>query len=173
MNSPCFRWVRSRRVGPASVGSERHAACARGPGTFGLSGGLITSKGKAVRVGSVITDLSLKPSAKKYAHPLANCLYFYDKTCKACADRCPAGVIIEKGQDKAECFDYCFSTIHPLKQPEYGVKVTGCGLCQAQVPWSSGWIPGFSPWESLHHHLSMFSIFISTSSNLLIPLARV
>ena len=37
----------------ASTWSERHVAYVSGLGTFGLSGGLITAKGQAVRLGSV------------------------------------------------------------------------------------------------------------------------
>jgi epoxyqueuosine reductase QueG len=50
------------------------------------------------------------------------------------ANQCPAGVIIAKDHDKAKCFEYYFSIINPLKQPKYGVKVTGCGLCQTKIP---------------------------------------
>ena len=90
----------------ASKWSERHAAYACGLGAFGLSDGLITAKGKAMRVGSVVTDLPLKPSEKIYPHHQANCLYYFNKTCKACAARCPAGAITAKGHDKDKCYEY-------------------------------------------------------------------
>lgn len=61
-------------------------------------------------------------------------LYFYNKTCMARANRCPAGVITAKDHDQAKCFEYCFSIINPLKQSKYGVKGTGGGLCQTQIP---------------------------------------
>ncbi len=69
MNSSHFRRLKSRQVGWASNWSERHAAYACGLGAFGLSDGLITAKGKAMRVGSVVTDLPLKPSEKIFPHP--------------------------------------------------------------------------------------------------------
>ncbi|MBM4330505.1 MAG: epoxyqueuosine reductase [Deltaproteobacteria bacterium] len=137
MNSPYWKRVRSPRVGFASSWSERHAAYVCGLGTFGLSDGFITPKGKAIRVGSVVTNLPLKPSAKKYPHHQANCLYFFNRTCKSCAPRCPAGAITAKGHDKDQCSEYSYNTIGPAKRAEYGVKITGCGLCQTRVPCES------------------------------------
>jgi len=134
MISPHWKRLRSPRVGLASTWSERHAAYACGLGTFGLSDGFITPKGKAIRVGSVVTNLLLKPSAKRYLHHRANCLYSFNRTCKVCAARCPAGAITAKGHDKDKCMEYSYNTIRPLKMSEYGVKITGCGLCQTKVP---------------------------------------
>jgi epoxyqueuosine reductase len=134
MISPHWKRVRSPRVGLASRWSERHTAYACGLGTFGLSDSLITPKGKAIRVGSVVTSLPLKPSAKKYPHHRANCLHYVKRTCRVCATRCPAGAITAKGHDKDKCREYSYRTIGPLKRDEYGVKITGCGLCQTNVP---------------------------------------
>lgn len=134
MNSPHWKRLKSPRVGWASNWSERHAAYACGLGAFGLSDGLITAKGKAMRVGSVVTDLFLIPSNKIYPHHRANCLYYFNKTCRACADRCPAGAITEKGHDKNKCEAYFYSENFLNKKKEYGVKIAGCGLCQTKVP---------------------------------------
>jgi epoxyqueuosine reductase len=134
MNSPFWKWLQSTGVGIASSWSERHAAYACGLGAFGLSDGLITAKGKAMRVGSVVTDLPLKPSEKVYSHHHANCLYYFDKSCKACASRCPAGAITEKGHDKYKCYQYLHFTVLKAKKDEYGVQIAGCGLCQTRVP---------------------------------------
>ena len=129
-----WKWVRSSRVGLASKWSERHAAYACGLGAFGLSDGLITAKGKAMRVGSVVTDLPLKPSEKIYPDHQANCLYYFNRTCKACAARCPAGAITAKGHDKDKCYEYFHAVVEPAKKAEYGVSILGCGLCQTKVP---------------------------------------
>lgn len=134
MNSSYWKRLKSPRVGLASNWSERHAAYACGLGAFGLSDGLITAKGKAIRVGSVVTDLSLKPSEKIYPHHRANCLYYFNKTCRACAARCPAGAITAKGHDKDKCEGYTYGVAFRDKKEEYGVKITGCGLCQTKVP---------------------------------------
>lgn len=134
MISPHWKQVKSPRIGFASKWSERHAAYACGLGTFGLCDGLITPKGKAVRVGSVVTDLPLKSSERPYPHHRANCLHFFNKTCRACASRCPAGAITSKGHDKDRCFEYSYETVGSVKREEYGVRITGCGLCQTGVP---------------------------------------
>ncbi len=134
MNSPHWKRFRSPRVGFTSNWSERHAAYAGGLGTFGLSDGFITAKGMAMRLGSVVTNLPLKASPKNYPHHRANCLYFFNKTCKVCAARCPAGAITAKGHDKDKCFEYSRNTVGPSKRAEYGVSISGCGLCQTKVP---------------------------------------
>jgi len=132
MNSPHFRRLKFPKVGFASNWSERHAAYSCGLGAFGLSDGLITAKGKAVRVGSVVTDLVLRPSDKMYPHHRANCLHYFNGTCHVCATRCPCGAITSKGHDKDKCYDYMHNVIRSAV--EYGVDITGCGLCQTKVP---------------------------------------
>jgi epoxyqueuosine reductase len=134
MNSPHFRRLRSPKVGFASNWSERHNAYACGLGTFSLSDGLITPKGKAMRIGSVVTNLLLSPSVRKYPDHYSNCLYYFDRTCKVCAARCPAGAISAKGHDKDKCSEYLYGPKTSLKKAEYGVTITGCGLCQTNVP---------------------------------------
>ncbi len=134
MNSPFWKWLQSTPVGIASSWSERHAAYACGLGAFGLSDGLITERGKAMRVGSVVTDLPLKPSEKIYPNLHSNCLYYFNKSCKACASRCPVGAITEKGHDKYKCYEYLHVDVLRAKRDEYGVKIAGCGLCQTKVP---------------------------------------
>ena len=42
--------------------SERHVAYIAGLGTFGLHAGLLTNKGAAGRIGSVVTNLNLVPT---------------------------------------------------------------------------------------------------------------
>jgi ferredoxin len=134
MNSPHWRRLRSPRVGLASRWSERHAAYACGLGAFGLSDGFITLKGKAMRLGSVVTDLPLRPSEKLFSDIHANCLHYFNGTCRICASRCPAGAITAKGHDKDKCREYSYQVIKKTKAREYGVEITGCGLCQTKVP---------------------------------------
>lgn len=134
-NSPFWKHhMRSRKVGLTSNWSERHAAYVCGLGTFALCDGFITPIGKAMRLGSVVTDLILKPSPKPYPHHRANCLYFFNGTCRACAKRCPGGAITAEGHDKDRCLAYMHDVCLPAKGTEYGVKITGCGLCQTKVP---------------------------------------
>ena len=121
-------------MGFASNWSERHAAYACGLGAFGLSDGLITAKGKAMRVGSVVTDLPLKPSEKIYPHHRANCLYYFNKTCKACAPVVRRERLQQRAMTKINASNTLYEMIRPDKKEEYGVKITGCGLCQTEVP---------------------------------------
>jgi len=134
-NSPYFKHhMHSPRVGFTSNWSERHTAYACGLGTFGLCDGFITTKGKAMRLGTVVTDLVLKPSVRLYPHHHANCLYYFNKTCRVCARRCPGDAITSSGHDKDKCYDYMHNVCRPARMAGYGVEITGCGLCQTKVP---------------------------------------
>ena len=133
---PTFQYLRDEKVGWASPWSERHVAYACGLGTFSLNDGLITPKGMAIRVGSVVTLLQLAPSERKYRHPKENCLLFRNEECGKCIPRCPAGAITEKGHDKDKCWEYINSEPLKAKRSEYGLEnpPSACGLCQTGVP---------------------------------------
>ena len=66
---PNWTIINSQRFSYASSWSERHAAHAAGLGTFGLCDGLITAKGKAMRVGSVVARASIEPTAPAVCRP--------------------------------------------------------------------------------------------------------
>ncbi len=133
---PSFQTVRDEKSGWASPWSERHVAYACGLGTFSLNDGLVTPKGIAVRIGSVVTLLKLTPTEKKYRHFKENCLFFRDESCGKCIPRCPASAITEKGHDKDKCREYIGSNPLHEKRLEYGLQnpTTSCGLCQTGVP---------------------------------------
>jgi epoxyqueuosine reductase len=133
---PTFQYLRDERVGWTSPWSERHVAYACGLGTFSLNDGLITPKGMAVRIGSVVTLLKLAPSERKYRHPKENCLLFRNEECGKCIPRCPAGAITEKGHDKDKCWEYINSEPLKAKRSEYSLQnpPSACGLCQTGVP---------------------------------------
>lgn len=135
-------------IGIASTWSERHAAYAAGLGTFSLTDALITPKGIAHRLGSVITDLILDPSQRPYPERRANCLHYREGTCGACIGRCPVGALSRDGHDKYKCREYVYGTIPDAVSARYGVAATGCGLCQTKVP-CEGRIPaGRDPYPS-------------------------
>ena len=127
----------SEKYGFASNWSERHAAHASGLGTFSLSDGLITPKGKAMRCGSVIAGIALPPTPRPYHDPHAYCLYYAKKKCKKCVSRCPVGAIDESGHDKAKCKAYLYETLSPYSKTHFGLDSYGCGLCQTAVPCES------------------------------------
>ncbi len=129
--------------GLASNWSQRHIAYAAGLGTFSLSDGLITSKGIAMRCGSVVTDLPLPPTPRLYQNHLANCLFYGDGSCRRCIERCPAGAISEQGHDKNRCSEFMNveqrNILNELGRGEgYIGRYVGCGLCQTKVPCEAG-----------------------------------
>jgi epoxyqueuosine reductase len=120
---------------PYSNWSERHIAYVAGHGTFSLSDGFITEKGIAHRCGSVVIDLELPASVRTATSPYSNCLYYINKSCKACVARCPGNAITENGHDKVKCLNYT----HTFKQlrEDWQMASFGCGLCQTKVPCES------------------------------------
>ena len=129
--------VRSARFSYASSWSERHAAHASGLGTFGLCDGLITARGKAVRVGSVVAKISIEPTPRFYSDHRAYCLFFAEGTCGKCIDRCPARAITEAGHDKEKCREHLVRSREYVKKT-YAFEGYGCGLCQVGVPCEAG-----------------------------------
>ncbi len=134
---PGWRAVRDSPVGLASMWSERHAAYAAGLGTFSLNDGLITPRGIAHRLGSVVTDAVVPPSERPDRDYRANCLTCRGDECGVCIERCPAGAISLAGHDKERCRQYSYEVVLEKLGKEYEVEVTGCGLCQTGVPCES------------------------------------
>lgn len=133
--APDWQELADTPAGIASTWSERHAAYAAGLGTFSLNDGLITSRGIAHRLGSVITDLQLAPSVKTLPGYRDNCLYYRYGSCGACIGRCPVGAISrDGGHDKSSCSAYVYGTLVELLTAAYGTPKPGCGLCQTRVP---------------------------------------
>jgi epoxyqueuosine reductase len=147
MLTPNWTIVKSERFSYASSWSERHAAHAAGLGTFGLCDGLITAKGKAMRVGSVVAKISIKPTHRPYTTHQAYCLFFADGTCGKCIDRCPVRAISEAGHDKEKCAQHLARSREYVKAT-YKFEGYGCGLCQVGVPCEAG-IPVKAALEAL------------------------
>lgn len=128
----------SPSYGQASAWSERHVAYTSGLGTFGLSGGLITQRGMAVRLASLIVRASIPPTTRPYGDPFAYCLHYHGHAgCDACVDRCPVGSVDEAGRDKPACDKHLEATREYVRR-EYGFSGYGCGMCQTGVPCESG-----------------------------------
>jgi epoxyqueuosine reductase len=129
-----FDYRRSDRFGLASNWSERHTAWIAGMGTFGLSDGLITRLGKAVRFGSVVVRMALDATPRPYSGHRDWCLWYAKGTCGACIRRCPVGAINTQGHDKPKCYDYIRNVTAPYVREHYGTGATPCGLCQVKIP---------------------------------------
>ncbi len=133
-------WSRSDQgpYAPCSNWSERHAAYASGLGTFGLSDGLITPKGKAMRTGSVVARISIPPTPRPYKDHHAYCLFFSHGTCGKCIKRCPINAIDNDGHDKKRCQHYTEVSMPKIMKDKYDIEVSVCGLCQVDIPCMKG-----------------------------------
>lgn len=138
MLHPQFQRTESEKYGYASSWSERHTAYVSGLGTFGLSDGLITPLGKSIRVGSVIAQIDIEPDPRPYQSHHEYCLYYYDKSCRKCMERCPVDAISEAGHDKVACHDYIREKTAPNNLNQYNLEINSCGLCQVKTPCESG-----------------------------------
>ena len=98
-----------------------------GLGTFGLSKGLITKKGTSSKIGSIVTDLYVKPDIREYEN-----IYEYCLMCGACVKQCPVNAIsIENRKNHTLCSEF-LNKIKEKHKPRYG-----CGKCQVNVPFES------------------------------------
>jgi ferredoxin len=131
------QWSRahSEKYGFASSWSERHTAHVCGLGTFGVSDGLITPAGKAIRVGSVVVRKRYPATPRSYSKHNEWCLYHATGKCLKCMLRCPVGAISKDGHDKVKCKEYIrnVTAVH-VENEQLGFKVNSCGLCQTKIP---------------------------------------
>ena len=117
-----------------SAVGDKLGAFVAGAGTFGLSAGLITEHGVAIRLGSVVTTLELPADPRPYGDdPFAWCT-----RCGACIRRCPAHAIGPefKDRDKPACARYAVEHVAKDREKTYGWldRALGCALCQTGVP---------------------------------------
>ncbi|MFZ5634740.1 MAG: hypothetical protein ACOY40_18070 [Bacillota bacterium] len=131
---PQFRIINDpARRNFTSTWSERHTAYACGLGTFSLNDALITARGIAHRVGSVVVRTSLPEAHRPYQGHLDYCLA--DSGCRACIKRCPVNAISESGHDKVVCHRMTYAGEEAAaRRKRLGIDKTGCGLCQVGVP---------------------------------------
>ena len=138
---PDWKREESERFTFASTWSERHAAYASGLGTFGLCDGLITAKGKAMRLGSVAARIRIPPTPRPYSDHREYCLFYSTGACGECIERCPVQAISINGHDKRKCQRHTAVNAAKHVKSHYGFDGYGCGLCQTGVPCESR-IPG-------------------------------
>ena len=131
--------VQSAKVGTEEQGdfdisfrsnwSERHVGYVCGLGTFSLTRGIITEKGTAGRVGTIVTDAPFEVTPRAYTGITEYCTL-----CGACAKRCPVNAIDTKtGKKLLPCWKYLEGIKQTLVKPYYG-----CGKCQISVPCEAG-----------------------------------
>ena len=137
LHLPGWTVKESERFTFASTWSERHAAYASGLGTFGLCDGLITARGKAMRVGSVAARIKVSPTPRPYSDHHEYCLFYSSGACGKCIERCPVQAVSTEGHDKRRCLSHLkIDTANHVKS-HYGFDGYGCGLCQTGVPCES------------------------------------
>lgn len=131
--------TKSTPEGLMSGWSERHIAYACGLGTFGLNGLMITAKGCAVYLNSVVCDIELTPTPRIYDSHVANCLFYRDGSCQQCMERCAGSAISEQGRSNNKCRENLTKNQSAtLKQMGLDTELIGlapaCGLCSTKVP---------------------------------------
>jgi len=128
-------------VGLSSRWSLRHVAFVAGLGTFGISGGLITKRGIAHRLGAVVTEATVPATPRAYGDdPFAWCLRMARGTCGKCIRRCPVGSVGQTvhERNKPACAEHS-RRLRSEGKTLYGwAGAYGCGLCQTAVPCESG-----------------------------------
>ena len=114
--------------------SHRHIAYIAGIGTFGINNMIITEKGCCGRIGSIVTNLPLRPT---YRSDQENCLYKANGSCGKCASYCVAGAMSLEGSpyvDRRKCHDQ----IYDDKVPQYDIGIgDACGKCMCAMPCST------------------------------------
>jgi len=110
--------------------SHRHAAYIAGLGTFGLNNMLITEKGCAGRIGTIVTDLKLEASERRAEE---RCLNKAGFNCSICVDRCVNGSLQEDSFDRHLCYELLSENdeIHPES-----AMTDVCGKCSVALPCS-------------------------------------
>ncbi|RCW58697.1 epoxyqueuosine reductase [Halanaerobium sp. ST460_2HS_T2] len=110
--------------------SHRHAAYIAGLGTFGLNNMLITEKGCAGRIGTLVTDLNIEASERSEQDKCLNKAGF---NCSKCVDRCVNGSLQEDSFDRHQCYQLLSENdkIHPESE-----LTDVCGKCSVDLPCS-------------------------------------
>lgn len=118
--------------------SERHVAYACGLGAFGLNGLMITSRGCAVYLSSVICDRILTPTPRS-ASRVANCPFYQDGSCGRCIEHCTASAISKDGRSNIACLknlrDEQAGNVRSLGLDKDLVgPAPACGRCSTGLP---------------------------------------
>jgi epoxyqueuosine reductase QueG len=108
-----------------------------GLGAFRLHAGLLTAKGAAGRIGSVVTDLYIEPTRRPYSGVYDYCSYKTSGECGVCIKKCPVQAITPHGKDHAVCVTFEAEKIRPTYK-DFGYH--SCGHCQNNLPCSNGLI---------------------------------
>jgi epoxyqueuosine reductase QueG len=110
--------------------SHRHAAYIAGLGSFGINNMLITEKGCAGRIGTIISDIEVIASPRKAKE---YCLNKAGYKCRKCVDRCVNNSLKIDSFDRFKCYELL------LKNDNYHTNLPltdVCGKCCVDLPCS-------------------------------------
>ncbi|MCD6428239.1 MAG: epoxyqueuosine reductase [Desulfurococcales archaeon] len=113
--------------------SHRHAGYVCGLGTFGLNNMLITPKGCAVRLGTILTEAVIEETPRPTSE---YCLEKRGISCSVCVRRCPLNALSTwEGNGKFKCFSRLTEIAKKYKKVlhEYA---DACGKCCVGLPCS-------------------------------------
>ena len=131
-----YRIIRKNGI-KYSTWSERHIAYACGLGSFGLHGSLITDKGCAHRLMSVIIDNSFYNYNEPDQPWNKNCLSANNIKCGTCIKKCPVNSIQTTGRSIINCLKHESDENKEASKRLYGYEMEACGLCMSGVPCST------------------------------------
>jgi epoxyqueuosine reductase QueG len=107
-----------------SLWSHKSAAYVAGLGEWGLNRMLITERGCAGRLGSMVIDAAIPPTARPGS---IYCNFYRDGSCMECVNRCQVGALRISGLDKERCYRTCLE-VDFFYHSQFG-KVPVCGKC--------------------------------------------
>jgi epoxyqueuosine reductase QueG len=113
--------------------SQRHVAFISGIGKFGLNNLIITIRGCAGRIGSVLTSAKIKPRKREKDE---FCLVKRGKDCYECIENCPVKVLCRDGRfDRDGCMTYLVKQ-RRNQETVYGFEegTQTCGKCSVNIP---------------------------------------
>ena len=113
-----------------SYWSHKHVAYIAGLGKFGLHKMLITDMGSCGRLGSIITSAEIEATKRNERE---YCLYFQNKSCRQCIDKCIFQALKIDDFDRHQCYDVCLK--NGRLYSNLGLSDM-CGKCACGVPCS-------------------------------------
>ncbi len=103
--------------------SNRHICYAAGIGTFGIHRHIITEKGCCGTLGSIVMDLEIEPTERRYKE-----VYGYCIKCGQCIGRCPVHAITK---EHLRNLKICSTHAGTLREKHDGAM---CGKCLVGIP---------------------------------------
>lgn len=123
-------------TGKRCTWSHKSAGFISGLGAFGANRTLITEKGAAGAMFTILTDAVLQPSPP-YSGP--ECGYPESGNCRRCFDSCPVGALTPEGLDLVRCQDMVFAHLDVSDDDDYPDIAREClwGNCYRVCPYAA------------------------------------